>query len=443
MITEQTIRFKTSLGTAFRAVALTAAALLLGSCGTLDLLSRDVRAMEQDTKIYGSVTGSKTRIVKVLVLKKSTAGGGFTVADSTLPNGMGDFAFLLPREKSYYLAAVAKGDSLKQQAPHQLIGIAGNKVLKEIPWREDSAKQEIVLKLAPAIDRKTSIARDVARAVEAWKPGDGAGSSIPIACGNVTSLADPAFDARSGIKGLWAPLTAARLHGLGIYFLQPYLPAKIPVIFVHGIGGTPRIWEPLIRSLDKRRYQPWIFSYPSGLPIEDSAKALADLTHRLQRHHRFTRMHVVAHSMGGLVSRRAVQMIVNEKHQTYISSLTTISTPWNGVTSTVLGTLGLPVPIPCWFDLKPDGKFVGKILSDPLPVPHLLISTEKSRFRFALERRNDGSVSVASQLDPRATSQATARLVVHEDHTSVLAAHETLRAFGAFLESPERAVLQN
>jgi pimeloyl-ACP methyl ester carboxylesterase len=438
MITERTIRFKTLLGTAARAVALTAAALLMGSCGTLGLLSRDVRAMAQDTKIYGSVTGSKTRIVKVLVLKKSTASGGYTVADSTSPNGMGDFAFLLPREKSYYLAAVAKGDALRPHSPPELIGIAGNKVLKEIPWREDSAKQEIILKLAPGIDRKTALARDVTRAVDEWKPGGGAGSSIPIACGNVTSLADPAFDVQSGIKGLWAPLTAARLHGLGIYFLQPYLPVKIPVVFVHGIGGTPRIWEPLIRSLDKRRYQPWIFSYPSGLPIEDSAKALANLTHRLQRHHHFTKIHVVAHSMGGLVSRRAVQMIANEKHQNYIASLTTISTPWNGVTSTVLGTIGLPVPIPCWFDLKPDGRFVGKILSDLLPVPHLLISTEKSRFRFALERRNDGSVSVASQLDPRAPSQATASLVVHEDHTSVLAAGETLGAIGAFLESTER-----
>lgn len=443
MITEQTIHLETLFKLTARVVALTAAALLLGSCGTLDLLSSDVRAMAQDTKIYGSVTGSKKRVVKVLVLKKGRGGSGFTVADSASPNGMGDFAFLLPREKAYYLAAITKGDALKPHAPPELIGIAGNKVMKEIPWREDSAKQEIVLKLAPGIDRKTTIARDVARAVDEWKPESKAGSSIPIACGNVTSLKDPAFDVASGIKGLWAPLTAARLHGLGIYFLQPYLPAKVPVIFVHGIGGTPRIWEPLVRSLDKRRYQPWIYSYPSGLPIEDSAKALADLTHRLQRHHRFTKVHMVAHSMGGLVARRAVQMIHNEKHQNYVSSLTTISTPWNGVSSTVLGTLGLPVPIPCWFDLKPNGKFVGKILTDPLPVPHLLISTEKSRFRFALERRNDGSVSVDSQLDPRATSQATASLVIHEDHNSVLAAHETIEAVCSFLASPARAETQN
>lgn len=442
MSTKRTIHFETLLKILVRVATLTAGVLLLGSCGTLNLLSQDVRAMDRDTKIFGSVTGSKTRVEKVLVLKKSKTGDGFTVADSVKPNGMGDFAFLLPREKSYYLAAVAKGDSRKQNVRHELISIAGNTAMKEIPWREDSAKQEIVLRLAPRIDTKTPAARDVAKAVAAWKPESGKGSAIPIACGDVVSLAAPSFSLESGTKGLWAPLTTARLYGLGIYFLEPYQPSKIPVILVHGIGGTPRIWEPLIASLDRKRYQPWIFSYPSGLPIEDSAKALANLTHRLQGHHHFRKTHVVAHSMGGLVARRAVQMIRNEKRQDYISSLTTISTPWNGVTSTVLGTLGLPVPVPCWFDLKPDGKFVRKILSDPLPVPHLLISTEKSRFRFALERKNDGSVSVASQLDPRAVSQATARLMIHEDHDSVLAADKTLDAVGAFLKSPGMPVLR-
>lgn len=417
--------------------------LLLSSCGTLDLLSRDVRAMNRDTKIFGSVTGPKTQVAKVLVLKKSTTGDGFTVADSVKPNGMGDFAFLLPREKSYYLAAVAKGDSRKTEEKHELIGIAGNRAMKEIPWREDSGKQEIVLKLAPTINRKTPAARDVAKAVDEWKPVSGAGGSVPIACGDVVSLSNPSFNPETGTKGLWAPLTAARLYGLGIYFLQPYQPSKIPVILVHGIGGTPRIWEPLIASLDKKHYQPWIFSYPSGLPIEDSAKALANLTHRLQGHHHFKKTHVVAHSMGGLVARRAVQMIRNEKGANYIASLTTISTPWNGVSSTVLGTLGLPVPVPCWFDLKPNGKFVSKILSDPLPVPHLLISTEKSRFRLALERKNDGSVSVASQLDPRALSRATAHLMIHEDHDSVLAATETRNAVEAFLKSPAKGAFQN
>ncbi|RYD23025.1 MAG: alpha/beta fold hydrolase, partial [Verrucomicrobiaceae bacterium] len=347
MLTKRTIQFEKLFRLAVRAAALTAGVLLLGSCGTLNLLSRDVRAMDRDTKIFGSVTGSKTRVEKVLVLKKSMTGDGFTVADSVKPNGMGDFAFLLPREKSYYLAAVAKGDSRKPQAKHELIGIAGNRAMKEIPWREDSAKQEIVLKLDSHLDTKASAARDVVKAVAAWKPESGNGGAIPIACGDVVSLKNPSFDLETGTKGLWAPLTAARLYGLGVYFLQPYQPSKIPVILVHGIGGTPRIWEPLIASLDKKRYQPWIFSYPSGLPIEDSAKALANLTHRLKGHHHFKKTHVVAHSMGGLVARRAVQMIRNEKHVNYISSLTTISTPWNGVTSTVLGTLGLPVPVPC------------------------------------------------------------------------------------------------
>ncbi|RYD34457.1 MAG: hypothetical protein EOP85_19830, partial [Verrucomicrobiaceae bacterium] len=171
-----------------RAFSLVAGVFLLNSCATLNLLSHDVRAMDRDTKLFGSVTGSKARVEKVLVLKKSSTGEGFTVADSVKPNGMGDFAFLLPREKSYYLAAVAKGDSRKTSGKHELIGISGNKMMQEIPWREDSAKQEIVLKLSPSLGRKAPAACDVAKAVDAWKPGSGAGGSVPIACGDVVSL---------------------------------------------------------------------------------------------------------------------------------------------------------------------------------------------------------------------------------------------------------------
>ena len=44
-------------------------------------------------------------------------------------------------------------------------------------------------------------------------------------------------------------------------------PDKIPVLFVHGIGGTPLDWKYLAKGLDRHRFQPWFYYYPSGLRL--------------------------------------------------------------------------------------------------------------------------------------------------------------------------------
>jgi len=67
-------------------------------------------------------------------------------------------------------------------------------------------------------------------------------------------------------------------------------------------------------------------------------------------------------------------------------------------------------------------------------MPHLLIATEKSSFRITLPKRNDGSVSVASQMDERAISKATTSKLLAYDHTQVLEAEETHEALNAFLK---------
>ncbi|MDB6076713.1 MAG: hypothetical protein JWO82_460 [Akkermansiaceae bacterium] len=426
MHTEQIKRRRSRPGIFLRALALTAGLLALNSCSTLNLLGRDVRAMDQDTRLVGRITGSQSKVVKVFVLKKGSGAEGYTVADCGSPNGMGDFAFLLPGRKPYFVAAVQGGG--------ERLSLYGGHEMREIPPGKDSQATPLLLNLARSINRKDPAVRPLDHALESWDPGQaGTSGAVAIGCGELASLDDAAFDDEAGLKGLWAPVTSVKRHGMGVYFLEPYDPKKIPVLFVHGLGGTARCWQPLIDSLDHRRYQAWVYSYPSGLPLEAVGKALGDLTDRLQKHYGFRRLHVVAHSMGGLVARRAVQRIGNEIGGRYVSSLTTISTPWNGVLFTVVGTLGLPAPVPAWFDLRPNSRFIRQVLEDPLPVPHLLISTDKARFNITLPCRNDGTVAVASQLDPRAVSQAAATCVVHEDHTRVLEVAETKRALAGFL----------
>jgi pimeloyl-ACP methyl ester carboxylesterase len=104
----------------------------------------------------------------------------------------------------------------------------------------------------------------------------------------------------------------------GIYLIHPYDPNKIPLLFVHGLLGTPLSWQNLTNDLCSdpkilEHYQPWFFFYPTGQPVLESSAQLREDLQATQRlfdpsgtavasHH----VVVVAHSMGGLLAHTLV-----------------------------------------------------------------------------------------------------------------------------------------
>ncbi|MBW1951223.1 MAG: hypothetical protein JRJ18_17105 [Deltaproteobacteria bacterium] len=60
---------------------------------------------------------------------------------------------------------------------------------------------------------------------------------------------------------MWNPLEFIRDVGGGVYFVEPYDKARIPVLFIHGSGGTPRDWRCVMDEWATERYQPWFFYY--------------------------------------------------------------------------------------------------------------------------------------------------------------------------------------
>ena len=104
----------------------------------------------------------------------------------------------------------------------------------------------------------------------------------------------------------------------GVYMIHPYDPNKIPILFVHGLLGTPLSWQNLTNDLCSdpkilEHYQPWFFLYPTGQPMLESAAQLREDLVATQRlfdpsgnaiasHH----VVVVAHSMGGLLAHTLV-----------------------------------------------------------------------------------------------------------------------------------------
>lgn len=109
------------------------------------------------------------------------------------------------------------------------------------------------------------------------------------------------------------------LKNAGLYMLEPYQPDKIPVVMVHGLMSSPATWAGMFNDLRgdselRKRYQFWLFMYPTGLPIGYSASILREQINAVHAKYdpngnnpNFNQMVLVGHSMGGLLSREMVQ----------------------------------------------------------------------------------------------------------------------------------------
>src|SRR6516164_7013880 len=108
---------------------------------------------------------------------------------------------------------------------------------------------------------------------------------------------------------------ANRMEKTGLYFLEPYDPSRIPVVFVHGLMSSPFTWVKTINGLQqdpeiRKRYQPWVFGYPTGNPILYSAlrlrEELAKVDKLYPNHLPYV---VVGHSMGGMLTRAQITTV--------------------------------------------------------------------------------------------------------------------------------------
>jgi pimeloyl-ACP methyl ester carboxylesterase len=103
-----------------------------------------------------------------------------------------------------------------------------------------------------------------------------------------------------------------------LFFLEPYRPGRIPIVFVHGLLSDPATWADMANDLRSipwvnQRYQLWAFRYPTLDPFLESAAAMRAQTHQaiaqldpLGTQPALQHMVLVGHSMGGLVSRLQV-----------------------------------------------------------------------------------------------------------------------------------------
>jgi len=118
------------------------------------------------------------------------------------------------------------------------------------------------------------------------------------------------------LVGLFAGLRSGNyMEKTGLYFLQPYDPDRIPLVFVHGLFSTPFTWVQTINGLQadpeiRKRYQFWVFAYPTGNPILYSALRLREELAKVDKLYPNHRPYVlVGHSMGGMLTHAQVSTV--------------------------------------------------------------------------------------------------------------------------------------
>jgi len=267
---------------------------------------------------------------------------------------------------------------------------------------------------------------------------DSAGAAVEVALGEIAKISDARFNPDIGVEGLWKPGSSLFKGALGLYFIEPYDASRTPVLFVHGIGGSPRDFTKLISSLDTSHYQAWFFTYPSGFRLEKVSTALATMLELVRKQHGVRHVYLVAHSMGGVVARSAILRMADSSVLPPVEKFISIATPWGGHAAAKSGLRALKYPVPAWIDMAPGSAFLKSLWSRELPktTRYWLLFGYYTKQMPWLTLNNDTVIDMRSALLPAAQDEAFRVFGIEKSHEQILSSPETIRKMKEFLAGP-------
>jgi pimeloyl-ACP methyl ester carboxylesterase len=108
------------------------------------------------------------------------------------------------------------------------------------------------------------------------------------------------------------------------------------VVLIHGLDDPGKVWQHLAPQLVKEGYNVWLMQYPNDQPVAESALLFFEALQGL-RQSGIARVSIVAHSMGGLVSREMLtspdinyQSSANTGQVPQVAALIMVGTPNHG-----------------------------------------------------------------------------------------------------------------
>lgn len=405
------------------------AGLLLNACALQDLSEDIEEARDNYGFLKGQVTGSDTGADTLVILLRDDAGEFPAQNIRTVRRGEPFYAYVPSADYSLVAFEDVNGDFIYQ--PGEPAGRVEN---PDVNWFSEAGDEERVdprglrvqqISLATSTVLEGEYDLSLARAGQLTR---GARNFL-----RVVTWEDDSFSAENIELGLWQPAAFEKDVGYGLYVLEEFDPGKKTILLVHGISDSPLRFRDLAAAIGDE-YQILMFHYPSAFPLEYTSYALSEVLDELVKRNALPQLDVLAHSMGGLVSKGMIYQAspeVRGQLRLFIS----ISSPFGGHAAAAHGIKWAPVIAPVWWAMAPGSTYLKKTESVDLsggPLHHLV-------YTYAHEaggerEDNDTVVSVESQLVDSARANAVATYGIADNHTGVMLNACTLALVPKILE---------
>jgi len=399
--------------------------LLLTGCSFIRL-KEDIETMEANVGIGGEITSRSPEQKPLIVMLYSEVDGKQQIVGLRIVDKTEGFYFFLVPIGEYYIFAFEDANANLTYDAGEYFGAFGQP--DQIRVASLKARDNLHIEVSRTSGFPEEFPADISKISTV-------ASVKNVATGTVTTLDNEKFSQEMAGMGFWQPVTFLQEAGVGVYFLDPYDPKKIPILFVHGASGSPRHFKYLAEHIDRARFQPWFYHYPSGLPLDKVSRFLNLLITTLHDDYRFKRLYVTAHSMGGLVSRSFILRNTFEDGNDYIKLFVSISTPWNGHDAAKKGVEHAPAAIPSWHDMVPDSPFIQSVFSREMRpgIPFYLMFSHKGDCSMFMDN-NDGAVTIKSQLDLRAQADALDKWGFNNGHVDILSSPDVVKKYKEILD---------
>ncbi len=314
--------------------------------------------------IKGRVTGAGWKGNSTLILACSPADKKNGCAEYTATGVNQDAFMLYLPEGRYRLIAVTDYDHDGKYEKDEVSGVYGlPSQVRKIDVREGELITGVEIRTVSADERPVRLPRECRWKIEEPIIRQATGN------GDLLKIYHEYFSLENAQIGYWNPSSFMKMFGAHIYLTQAYDPRKVPLLFVHGTEGTPQNWIYFYMRLDRDRYQPWFFYYPSGIRLNLAAALLQEELRELHEKYGFQKMALAAHSVGGLTARSFLIRHGSEERPPFIRLFASFATPWNGFGLADASQVLPHKSIPVWLDLGTQSEFISATMNAKLPSP--------------------------------------------------------------------------
>ena len=221
--------------------------------------------------------------------------------------------------------------------------------------------------------------------------------------------------------GMWEAPFYDETYGSALFWAAPPDSHRVPVVLVHGVNGSPRDFAGMVARFEGTPYQPLYFFYPTGISLKEASKSLERALKDFVKRNGVERFAVVAHSMGGLVTKGILNQVDVPNDLPGWKLFVSISTPWTGFEAAEK-IKSLPYHPASLQDMWTKSDFLQKVHSTPIPEGlsfYMFFGAKGGTASFS-DGNDDEIIPLTSVLTSPVTGMALDVFGFYETHLSIV-----------------------